>query len=79
MIIFEQRVLGRKIKTRMTKVLVRDDGEIPYACMWMDRPIRVKCGKCLRGVLSVLSKGSLIMRLGLIEKCLVCGARTEIS
>lgn len=69
-----QEVQGERIQTEMSDYLVWDKNGHFYLCQWAVRPLRLKCGKCLRGVLSK-RRGKLIVRVGVISKCGVCSSR----
>lgn len=54
---------------RLPRVLVNHEG-LAYACLWLDEPLRAKCGRCNRGVVAEVGIG--------IKDCLVCGALVEV-
>lgn len=70
---YSQPITKNFSKSDMTDYFVTsdDDRQSRYVCMWVDNPVRLKCGKCLRGIICREKiGGSLILR----THCRVCGA-----
>jgi hypothetical protein len=59
------------LNDRVTFVI--DKTGAKFLCHWLDHPKRLKCGKCLKGVLSSIRK----RKPGFAVKCRVCYSKVE--